>query len=302
MRKMIYVVVIMSICIIVFLIRLIHERRQIREITVQLKDYNKETTEMKVNLSLTNKHLEALAVEINQTIDQQAEANAHTYRIERELKQAIAGMSHDLRTPLTSIIGYLQLIENKKLDEAKKDEYLKIAQKRAIRLQKLLNDFFALSIVDSEDYPIEREAANMNSLVMETLLSYYDQFEAMDFQPVVEITEKELTGLIDENASKRVVENLLSNAIQHSAGDIRVSLDRQDGFAVLVVKNKVKTTDKIQAEKLFERFYTTDQTRQSSRGLGLTIVQSLMNRQGGEITAQLQGEDFIIVSKWELIK
>src|SRR5690625_358618 len=265
MRKMIYVVVIMSICIIVFLIRLIHERRQIREINDQHKDYNKETTEMKVNLSLTNKHLEYLNVEINQTIDQQAEANAHTYRIERELKQAIAGMSHDLRTPLTSIIGYLQLIENKKLDEAKKDEYLKIAQKRAIRLQKLLNDFFALSIVDSEDYPIEREAANMNSLVMETLLSYYDQFEAMDFQPVVEITEKELTGLIDENASKRVVENLLSNAIQHSAGDIRVSLDRQDGFAVLVVKNKVKITHKIQEDKLFERFYTTDKTRQSSR-------------------------------------
>lgn len=193
-------------------------------------------------------------------------------------------------------------MENKELDEAKKDEYLEIAQKRAIRLQKLLNDFFALSIVDSEDYPIEREAANMNSLVKETLLSYYDQFEAMDFQPVVEITEEELTGLIDENASKRVVENLLSNAIQHSAGDIRVSLDRQDGFAVLVVKNKVKITHKIQEDKLFERFYTTDKTRQSSRRLGLTIVQSLMNRQGGEITAQLQGEDFIITNKWELIK
>src|SRR5690625_4477982 len=129
-------------------------------------------------------------------------------------------------------------MENKELDEAKKDEYLEIAQKRAIRLQKLLNDFFALSIVDSEDYPIEREAANMNSLVKETLLSYYDQFEAMDFQPVVEITEEELTGLIDENASKRVVENLLSNAIHHSAGNIRISLDHQDGFAILVVKNK----------------------------------------------------------------
>src|SRR5699024_3090620 len=107
---------------------------------------------------------------------------------------------------------------------------------------------------------------------------------------------------IDENASKRVVENLLSNAIQHSAGDIRISLDRQDGFAVLVVKNKVETTHQIQEEKLFERFYTTDQTRQSSMGLGLTIVQSLMSRQGGEITAKLQGEDFIITSKWELNK
>lgn len=299
---MIYIAVIISVCTIVFLIRLIQERMQIREITSQLKDYNKKATEMKVNISLSNKHLEALAIEINQVIAGRVEASANTYRVERELKQAIAGMSHDLRTPLTSIIGYMQLVENKELDETKKDEYLEIAQKRAIRLQKLLNDFFALSIVDSEDYPIEREATNINSIVKETLLSYYDQFEAMNFQPVVEITEEELTSLIDENASKRVMENLLSNAIQHSAGDIRISLDQQDGFAVFVVKNKVKTTHKIQEEKLFERFYTTDQTRQSSRGLGLTIVQSLMNRQGGEITAELQGKDFIITSKWELVK
>src|SRR5690625_3438496 len=189
-------------------------------------------------MSLSSKHLEALAVEINQTIDQHAEANAHTYRMERELKQAIAGMSHDLRTPLTSIIGYMQLIEDQALDETKKSEYLEIAQKRAVRLQKLLNDFFALSIVDSGDYPIELKVANINSLVKETLLSYYDQFEAMDLQPVVEFTDEELTSLIDENASKRVVENLLSNAIHHSAGNIRISLDHQDGFAILVVKNK----------------------------------------------------------------
>ena len=298
---MIYVAVIMSFCTIFFLIRLIHERKQIREITSQLKEYNKRATEMKVDMTLSNKHVEALAAEINQTIAGRAEANANTYRVNRELKQAIAGMSHDLRTPLTSIIGYMQLIKNKELDEAKKEEYLEIAQKRAIRLQKLLNDFFALSIVDSEDYPIHLEAGNINALVKETLLSYYDQFEAVNFQPVVEITEEELTSLIDENASKRVVENLLSNAIQHSVGDIRISLDHQDGFAVLVVKNKVKYANQIQVEKLFERFYTTDQTRQSSRGLGLTIVQSLMNRQGGEITAELQEDDFVITSKWELV-
>lgn len=298
---MIYVTVIMSLCTIVFLIQLIHERKQIREITTQLKDYNQEATEMKVNLPLSNKHVEALAAEINQTIAGRVEANANTYRVERELKQAIAGMSHDLRTPLTSIIGYIQLIEDKGLAETTKKEYLEIAQERAVRLQKLLNDFFTLSIVDSEDYPIELGAVNINSLVKETLLSYYDQFEAMNLQPVVEITDEELTGLIDENACKRVVENLLSNAIQHSAGGIRVSLEHRDGLAVLIIKNKIEHANHIQVDKLFERFYTTDQTRQSSKGLGLTIVQSLMNRQGGEITAELQEENFVISCKWELV-
>lgn len=292
----------MSICTIVFLIRLIQERKQIREITSQLKDYNKQATEMKVNISLSNKHLEALAAEINQTIAGRVEANANTHRVERELKQAIAGMSHDLRTPLTSIIGYMQLMNNQELDESQKDEYLEIAQKRAIRLQKLLNDFFALSIVDSEDYPINLEAANINALVKETLLSYYDQFEAMNLQPTVKLTNEELVVLIDEHACKRILENLLSNATQHSAGNIRVSLEQQGNEAVLIIKNRVNHAKQIREDKLFERFYTTDQTRQSSRGLGLTIVQSLMNRQDGEITAEVQGEDFIITCKWNMAK
>lgn len=292
----------MSICTIVFLIRLIQERKQIREITSQLKDYNKQATEMKVNISLSNKHLEALAAEINQTIAGRVEANANTHRVERELKQAIAGMSHDLRTPLTSIIGYMQLMNNQELDESQKDEYLEIAQKRAIRLQKLLNDFFALSIVDSEDYPINLEAANINALVKETLLSYYDQFEAMSLQPTVKLTNEELVVLIDEHACKRILENLLSNATQHSAGNIRVSLEQQGNEAVLIIKNRVNHAKQIREDKLFERFYTTDQTRQSSRGLGLTIVQSLMNRQDGEITAEVQGEDFIITCKWNMAK
>lgn len=292
----------MSICTIVFLIRLIQERKQIREITSQLKDYNKQATEMKVNISLSNKHLEALAAEINQTIAGRVEANANTHRVERELKQAIAGMSHDLRTPLTSIIGYMQLMNNQELDESQKDEYLEIAQKRAIRLQKLLNDFFALSIVDSEDYPINLEAANINALVKETLLSYYDQFEAMNLQPTVKLTNEELVVLIDEHACKRILENLLSNATQHSAGNIRISLERQGNEAVLIIKNRVNHAKQIREDKLFERFYTTDQTRQSSRGLGLTIVQSLMNRQDGEITAEVQGEDFIITCKWKMAK
>src|SRR5690625_1711269 len=302
MRKMIYITILIGLCAIVFLILLKQERKQIKKMTAQLREYNQDMTDMKLNMVLSNKYLEGLAVEINQTIDQHAEANAHTYRIERELKQAIAGMSHDLRTPLTSMIGYMKLLENRDLTETKKEEYLEVAQKRAIRLQKLLNDFFALSIVDSEDYPINLEAANINALVKETLLSYYDQFEAMNLQPTVKLTNEELVVLIYDHACKRILENLLSNSTQHSAANIMISLDQQGNEAVLIIKNRVNHAKQIQEYKLFERFYTTDQTRQSSRGLGLTIVQSLMNRQGGEITAQLQGEDFIITNKWELIK
>lgn len=299
---MIYITILIGLCAIVFLILLKQERKQIKKMTAQLREYNQDMTDMKLNMVLSNKYLEGLAVEINQTIDQHAEANAHTYRIERELKQAIAGMSHDLRTPLTSMIGYMKLLENRDLTETKKEEYLEVAQKRAIRLQKLLNDFFALSIVDSEDYPIHLEAVNMNHLVKETLLSYYDQFETMNLQPTANLTNEELIVMIDEHACKRVIENLLSNALEHSAGDIRISLKRQGTEAVLIIKNKISRADHMQVDKLFERFYTTDQTRQSSKGLGLTIVQSLMYRMEGEIDAEIQDEDFVVMCRWKLIR
>src|SRR5690625_4327553 len=178
MRKMIYITILIGLCAIVFLILLKQETKQIKKMTAQLREYNQDMTDMKLNMVLSNKYLEGLAVEINQTIDQHAEANAHTYRIERELKQAIAGMSHDLRTPLTSMIGYMKLLENRDLTETKKEEYLEVAQKRAIRLQKLLNVFFALSIVDSEDYQIHLDVVTMNYLITENLLSYTDYYDS----------------------------------------------------------------------------------------------------------------------------
>ena len=299
---MIIIIIFMIICTVVFLIRLLQKRKQIIEITLQLRDYNNRKTEMKVNMTLSNKYLEALAMEINETIAGRVEAQAQALRVERELKQTIAGMSHDLRTPLTSIIGYMQLIKDKGLAESKRDEYLEIAHKRAIRLQKLLQDFFTLSIVDSEDYPIHLEATNVNSLVKETLLSYYDSFEERNLQPTVEIPNEALIVLIDEHGCKRILENLFTNMLEHGAGDIRISLKQQATEAVLIVKNKINHADHMQVDKLFERFYTTDKTRQSSKGVGLSIVQSLMSRMEGEIAAEIKDEDIVITCKWKLVR
>src|SRR5699024_4250166 len=131
-----------------------------------------------------------------------------------ELKHAIAGMSHDLRTPLTSITCYLQLLENNQLSTEKRNEYLQIAQNQSVRLQKLINDFFTLSVIDSSDHPVHLERNEINTLVKESLLTFYDQFHAKQIDLVTNLTHEVCLVMVDEQACRRILENIFSNIIQ----------------------------------------------------------------------------------------
>lgn len=264
----------------------------------QLENYN----DQKVTITLTNHLIEKLAFRINQQIDHQNEVKAEKLRVERELKHAIAGMSHDLRTPLTAIIGYIELIEKDNLSEHQKKYYLSIARKRAIHLQQLINNFFALSTTDTDDYPMDLEKTHLNSFTKEILMSLYDQFQMAEKKAHVEITEQKLVIITDKNAFKRVIENLLLNALQHSSGDIHMCLGKKKGRAVFAVRNKIDQMIDVEPEKLFERFYTVDQTRQYSRGLGLSIVKSLIEKMNGEMFVVIEENEFNITCMWPLAK
>lgn len=271
-------------------------RQQVKSIIEQLKSRN----EQKITVMLTDRLIENLALEINQLIDDQIETKADKLRVDRELKHAIAGMSHDLRTPLTAMIGYIELIETNQLSEEQQRYYLSISKKRAIHLQHLINNFFALSTVDTDDYPMQFETIHMNAFVKQVLMSFYDQFQTAKKIPTIDISEKKLIIITDQNALKRVIENLFLNALQHSTGDINIYLGEQEGKVVLIIKNKVDDKKYLETDKLFERFYTVDQTRLYSRGLGLSIVKNLMEKMNGELFVNLENGEFNITCTWPL--
>lgn len=227
--------------------------------------------------------------------------------METALKEAISGMSHDLRTPLTAIIGYLQLVDNDDLSENERAEYLRIAQKRAIHLQKLINNFFALSVVETDDYPLRLETLKLNSIIQEAILSYYDEFQAANIEPHIELSSEDIYINADQVACKRVIENILLNAIRHYTTNnereeplITVQLRTDHELAIVEVKNRMKDTTTIQKEKLFERFYTGDRTRAGHGGLGLTIVQSLMAKMNGHVMINIEDGQFVITCTWKL--
>lgn len=292
---MIYILLIASLCTLFFLIRYLSMRQQVKSIIEQLEDHN---NQKKISVALTDRLIETLALRINEQIDLQHEMSAEKIQVDRELKHAIAGMSHDLRTPLTAIIGYIELIEKSNQLAIQEQHYLTVAKKRAIHLQHLINNFFALSTADTDDYPMQLEKIHMNIILKETIMDYFDQFKEANQEPTINIPNENLKIVCDRNAVKRVLENLFLNALQHSSGDIQVDLGTTEDKVILTVKNKVDEMININNDQLFERFFTIDQTRQYSRGLGLSIVKSLMEKMNGEIFVMLEDGEFNITCMW----
>jgi len=283
------------------MIRLYGMKREIKRITHQLQSYTKGSTEKKINIALFDRDLETLSEEINHLITFIVEANALRRRTENELKQGIASISHDLRTPLTSILGYIQLMESEGVTEAEKMEYLLIAKNRTKRLQKLLHDFFDLSVIDHTDFELKLKKVDMNTLISEVLLGFYDRFNEQSLEPLIQLPNEKIVLHADESAIKRVVENLLANAAAYAAGSVTIRLEQMDLTVILSVSNQARHLTQQDMERLFDRFYTSDPTRSGKgTGLGLSIAKSLMLKMNGKLTAELQGELLIMKCEWKL--
>ncbi|MBB6673673.1 HAMP domain-containing histidine kinase [Cohnella nanjingensis] len=275
-------------------------KREIRRIASQLRQYNNFETEKKIDLSFIEKDIEALAVEINRQSDLIVQANAEKRRTEDELRQAVANISHDLRTPLTSVFGYIQLLESGGLTPQEQRESIAVIKNRIKRLQALLNDFFELSVIESVDYRMRLERLDMSRLLPEILIGYYDRFNERQLSPNIQIVEEETIIIADERAVRRVVENLILNSIRHAKGDTVIRLEKRGIATILTICNEARHLAGINLDLLFNRFYMADQTRAGiGSGLGLSIARSLMLRMNGKLTAELIDDHLHMKCEWK---
>jgi len=285
------------------LTRLFYLKKELKKIGKQLQAYNKQRTNKKIDMALLDENIENLGVEINQLIDLHVREKRERIRVENELKQTIANMSHDLRTPLTSILGYIQMAESDEIPETERKEYISIAKKRAIRLEALLTDFFELSVIESTDYLLRSEKINIKNLAIDTLMSFFDRFNEKDIKPTIHILENNLYVNSDKSAITRVIENLISNSLKHSDGNIMISLEEKDSRARLIVKNDAHSLTEKEVDRMFNRFYMADKSRTGKNtGLGLSIVKSLMDKMNGTITGHLHDGKLSIICEWQLVK
>lgn len=284
-----------------FLLRLLMLRREMGRMTEQLRRFNSGASGKKIDVSLFDEKLEQLAGQINAQSRLMDEAEAQNKRIRQEYRQAAVNMSHDIRTPLTSIRGYIQLLEGDFITPEEKREYIEIVKNRTGRLQSLLDDFFELAVIESPDDDLKTERLDMTGLLADILVSYYDLFNERGVSPIIAATNEKSFVYGDESAVRRVVENLLANAIKYADGAFEIRVERARETVSLHVCNEAKALAGSDVNLLFDRFYTADRARSAhTSGLGLSIAKSLMTKMGATLYAEMTGERLHMICRWRL--
>lgn len=238
---------------------------------------------------------------LNQLLELRQEERALYRRKEQELRRQIANVSHDLRTPLTSILGYLQLLEGEGLPLEKRAEYLAVVEGRARTLQTFIAAFYDLSRIEGGELPLEREKVDLSRALSDQLAAAYEQIEAAGLAVEVDIAPGLPPVWADSGAVTRIFSNLLTNALRHGEDALSVRLYREGGVILSAFSNRAEGLTAEDAAHVFERFYTADKMRTGqSTGLGLAIVKALAERMGHTVAARWEDGVFTIEVRWSV--
>lgn len=297
--NMVYAIIIGSGLLFILLFRSIYVQKEMKKITNEIQRIRKSKTNERVQITLGYQTTERLAAEINALIEEKQEVRGEAIRSEQELTEMITSMSHDLRTPLTAIIGYVQLLDQPNITAEERAQYTSIVHGRANQLQAFIQSFFALSAIQSGEEFLEVENIDLGEIVQSSVLPYYDMFQENNKKVVFHLPSDKCPIIGDGTACKRIIENIVLNALQHAKEDIEVIVESNNEEALFIVRNTVQSDISLDERRLFDRLYTGDTTRKFHRGLGLPIVDRLMKQMDGHVEAQVENGIFTICCTWK---
>ena len=275
--------------------------RGLRLAARRMREQMADQTTARLALPCPSAGAEELLVCLNQLLELRQEERAVYRRKEQALRQQIANVSHDLRTPLTSILGYLQLLEEDGLSPEKKAEYLAVVEGRARTLQVFIATFYDLSRIEGGELPLEREKVDLGRALSDQLAAAYEQIEAAGLAVEVDMEPNLPPVWADSGAATRIFSNLLTNALRHGRDTLSVRLYRKGNQIVSAFSNRAEDLTAEDAAHVFERFYTADKMRTGqSTGLGLAIVKALAERMGHTAQARWKDGVFTIEVRWNI--
>lgn len=276
--------------------------RQIKNLSGQLRFLENNRSRLRLTTDLQNPAVLELTRQINQHIEHSHELQIRLLQEESTTKEIITGLSHDIRTPLTSIDGYLQLLKTTE-DPEKKEQYITIIQERTNSLARILEELFTFTKLQQEAFRLEPSEVNLNEAVAHNLFTFYQDFLQKGIRPDVRLEAEDPLVMADPQALERILQNILKNTLIHGAGDLQIQTAINSGAVALTVTNRLKPGSNIRPDELFDRFYKGDPTRQtSSTGLGLSIARRLAEKMDAELDATVEDERFSITLTFRSLK
>lgn len=280
--------------ILVFLVIKIYVlKKSFKEITNSLDDILNVDTNNVITVSSNDKDIKNLTNNLNKELKELRKQRIKYENKNQELKETITNISHDMRTPLTAIMGYVDLIKNEKEKDIKL-EYVEIIERKTDELKNLTDNLFDFSKAVDIKENINKEKCNLNEMLEESLIEFYSVFKSKGIEPKINICKENVYRNVDKILIKRIFENILSNICKYSEGDFKVSLNSK---GKIVFTNKASNLDIVSIEKIFDRYYTVENARKGV-GIGLSIAKELTRLNNGNIFAKYKNDYLIIIIKF----
>ena len=268
--------------------------RQVKDICRQLRFLQECDSNMLITTEMKKGHIGELVELLNTLLKERKKERADYQKKEQMIADIYTNLSHDIRTPLTSLDGYFQLLEETQ-EENDRKRYIQIIQERIESLKEMLEELFTYTKLQNGTYELKLEPQNVGQILKETVFSYYDDWAEQEISPQFEITEEPVWIRGNKQALRRTIQNIIKNGLDHGNKEIRIQLSRNEKQMELVFQNKIEPGEQIDISRVFERFYKADKARsKSSTGLGLSIAKGFVEKMHGEIAAEIKEDWFCI--------
>lgn len=286
--SLVFIIILVFVCIFL-IVKVFLIKKTIREIEKSFTYILESDTNNIVTISSLDKDIKNLTINLNKNLMELRKQKLEYKNGNQELKKIITNISHDLRTPLTVINGYIDLLqkENKNVEQ---EGYIKIIKEKIYELQELTEQLFGFSKTVDVDLEVKKEECCLNDILEESLANYYNKFKEKNIIPKISISNKKINKMVNRIAIIRIFENILSNVLKYSNGNFEVILN-DDG--IITFSNKANSLDAITVQKIFDRYFTVENAKEST-GIGLAIAKQLIEQNSGKITAEYLNGKLII--------
>ena len=295
---MIAVCAILAIICVILIIYIMIAKWQMKSICEELKRTRTTSYNRQLKVPLFDKDLEKLTAEINKNLDYQKSLKLETEMSKNRMKQSVSDIAHDLRTPLTVVKGNLFMLEREEELSERGREYVRVSIEKTDTLKEMVDDFFELSVLESDDSTVELKKIDATAFLAQFIIDNEAVIRQRGLTPTLSLPERSVFIKADETLLLRMLNNLLNNVLKYAKDEFMIELKNdmeKDGRTEIIFSNKLYRENDLNVEKLFDRTYRGNKARPiGGAGLGLYIVKLLAEKQGAAVSARTKDDNLFI--------